>query len=305
MGASSLSWSRARGSSVDPRLVVALAVVWLVWGSTYLAMRVAVAALPPFLMAGARFVLAGGALLAYVKMRGGDLPNVRAWVFAAPIGALLFLIGNGFVVVAEQTLPSSVAAVVCATTPLVATGFAALRGERPRRVEVAGMALGFGGVVLLGVGSPLATGGGRGLLVVLAPLGWAAGSLLARAVGGGLGAAAAQMIAGGLWMLAVAAISGERLPAEIVWSSAAAWLYLVVFGSIVGFSAYSWLLCNARPAVAMSYAYVNPVIAVLLGAVLGGERLGWATLGATSLIASGVMVAVVLARRSASPPRRR
>lgn len=294
----------ARATALDGRLVLALGAVWLIWGSTYLAMRVAVAALPPFLMAGSRFVLAGAVLLALVRARGDAWPRARTWALALPIGALLFLVGNGFVVVAEQTLPSSVAAVVCATTPLVASGVAATRGEPPRGVEIVGMLLGLAGVALLGLGSPLASGGARGFLVLLAPIGWATGSLIARADAKavGLGPAGAQMVAGGAWMLLASAVLGERLPSHVPWTSLAAWVHLVVFGSVVGFSAYSWLLRNARPAVAMSYAYVNPVIAVLLGAAVGGERLGWATLGATALIASGVMAAVVLARRTKNRP---
>jgi drug/metabolite transporter (DMT)-like permease len=308
MSASTLSPAPSLASRprIDLRLVVALGAVWLIWGSTYLAMRVAVAGLPPFGMAGTRFVLAGFALLAIVRARGDSMPSRRAWLVAIPVGALLFLCGNGLVVVAEQTLPSSVAAIVCATTPLVASGLAAFRGERPRRVEIIGMVLGIAGVGLLGLGSPLAVAGWRALLVLLAPVGWALGSLIARSEsakesGGGargLGAAGAQMMAGGVWMLLMSLVLGEHMPQTIPWQSTVAWLYLVVFGSLVGFTAYSWLLANSRPAVAMSYAYVNPVIAVLLGAALGGELLGWPTLGATALIGGGVMAAVVLGRKS-------
>lgn len=289
---------------LDVRLVVALTALYLIWGSTYLAMRVAVVGLPPFGMAGTRFVLAGGALLAITRARGETMPSLRAWVVAVPVGALLFLCGNGLVVVAEQTLPSSVAAIVCATTPLVASGLMAIRGERPSRAEILGMVLGIAGVALLGIGSPLAVAGWRALLVLLAPIGWAIGSLIARSEAAkasgasrGLGAAGAQMIAGGVWMLLMSRLLGEHMPAELAARSVLAWGYLVVFGSLVGFSAYSWLLAHSRPAVAMSYAYVNPVIAVLLGAALGGEHLGWATLGATVLIGGGVMAAVVLGRK--------
>jgi drug/metabolite transporter (DMT)-like permease len=294
-------------SRLDPRLVVALLALYLIWGSTYLAMRVAVVGLPPFGMAGTRFVLAGGALLAITRARGETMPSRRAWLVAVPVGALFFLCGNGLVVVAEQTLPSSVAAVVCATTPLIASGMMGFRGERPTRAEILGMVLGVAGVVLLGLGSPLAVAGPRALLVLLAPVGWALGSVVARSEAAkasgasrGLGAAGAQMMTGGLWMLLTSAVLGEHMPSEVAWGSVLAWGYLVVFGSLVGFSAYSWLLAHSRPAVAMSYAYVNPVIAVLLGAALGGERLGWATLGATVLIGGGVMAAVVIGRKTAT-----
>lgn len=296
---------------LELRLVMALGAVWILWGSTYLAMRIAVAGLPAFGMAGTRFVLAGGALLVITRLRRQTLPSVRTWMVAIPVGALLFLVGNGLVVVAEKTLPSSVAAIVCATTPLIASGLVAIRGERPRRVEVIGMVLGVAGVALLGIGSPLAVSGWRALLVLFAPVGWALGSLIARSEAAkeaakekgsarGLGAAGAQMLVGGVWMLLMSLVLGEHMPSAIPWQSAVAWVYLVVFGSLVGFSAYSWLLAHSRPAVAMSYAYVNPVIAVLLGAALGGETLGWATLGATVLIGGGVMASVVLGRARAA-----
>jgi len=280
------------------RLVLALFAVWVIWGSTYLAMRIAVHGLPAFLMAGTRFVLAGSSLLAIVRLRGERMPSKREWLMAIPIGGLLFLVGNGLVVVAEQTLPSSVAAVVCATTPLVASALAAFGGERPTRIEVFGMLLGIVGVGLLGVGSPLSGAGTRGLLVLLAPVGWAVGSLIARRQKtSGIAPAGAQMIAGGVWMLGMALVLGERVPTHVDRASGLAWLYLVFVGSLVGFTAYSWLLRNARPAVAMSYAYVNPVIAVLLGAALGGEALGWATASATAFIATGIIAVAVLGRK--------
>ena len=282
-------------------LVLALGAVWIIWGSTYLGMRIAVAGLPPFLMAGTRFVAASALLLAFLRVRGEAMPSRREWLVAIPVGALLFLIGNGLVVVSEQTLPSSIAAVVCATTPLITSGLTSLRGERPTRVEILGMVLGLAGVALLGIGSPLAGAGMRGLLIVLAPVGWALGSLIARKEkSSGLGSAAPQMMSGGLWMLLASFVFGEHMPEHVPWQSGVAWVYLVVVGSLVGFTAYSWLLRNARPAVAMSYAYVNPIIAVILGAALGGETLGLVTLVATVLIASGIVAAVVLGRRAKS-----
>jgi drug/metabolite transporter (DMT)-like permease len=289
---SSSSSSSAR--RFDPRLLMALLAVWIVWGSTYLAMRFAVEALPPLGMAGARFVVAGAVLFGILKMRGEPMPDARSWLVAAPVGVLLFLVGNGLVVVAEQSIPSSLAAMVCATTPLVVTGLEAARGNRPKAVDLAGIVLGFAGVVLLAVRSPLAHAGLRGSLIVLAPLGWALGSLLSRGQrGNGMSNAAAQMTCGGVSMLLASLVLGESMPATMPWRSVAAWGYLVVFGSVVGFTAYSWLLKNARPAVALSYAYVNPIVAALLGALIGGETLGWPVAIATALIASGVMAVVV------------
>jgi drug/metabolite transporter (DMT)-like permease len=279
-------------------VAVALVALYLVWGSTYLAMRFAVEGLPPLGMGGVRFVLAGSVLLAIVRWRGLALPTKKQWALSVPLGALFFLCGNGLVVIAEKTIDSSIAAVVCATTPLVAGAIGGMMGERPSRAEVIGTALGLSGVAVLAFGSPLATSGARGLFVLFAPVGWAIGSMLSRRAGAtGLGCAASQMISGGVWMLLASALAGEHVPAELSFRSAFAWSYLVLFGSLVGFSAYVFLLGRTRPAVAMSYAYVNPIVAVLLGALLGGEHIGPATILATALIAAGVMCAVMLRAR--------
>ncbi|UJR83135.1 drug/metabolite exporter YedA [Sandaracinus amylolyticus] len=291
-------------STFDRRIALALLAIYLIWGSTYLAMRVAVESLPPWGQAGLRFACAGLVLLAVARARGEAWPSRRTWIVALPIGALLFGVGNGFVAAAERTVPSGLAAVVCATTPLIAAGLSAVRGDRPQRAEVIGMVLGIGGVALLALGSPLASAGLDGLMIVLAPVGFASGSLWARsharAHGVGLAATAAQMMAGGACLLALSAATGERVPSEIEWRSVIAWAHLVVFGSLVGFTAYAWLLRNARPAVAMSYAYVNPIVAVLLGAALAGESLTWTTALAGLLIAAGVMSALL---RATARPR--
>ena len=290
----------AARSRVNLTLFLALLTVYVIWGSTYLAMRIAVAALPPWGMAGTRFLAAGLGALAIARFRGAALPTRADWLRALPAGFGLFFIGNGFIAVAEQTLPSSLCAVAAATTPLLAAAMNAARGERPRRAELLGMLVGLAGVVVL-MGSSLRGGGWRSVLVALAPVGFALGSLLVRARGKGgsaLAVAAPQMIAGGAAMLGTSLVLGERFPgfASLPLGAAAAWLYLVVAGSLVGFTAYAWLLRHARPAVAMSYAYVNPIVAVLLGAALGGEHLGPSTVVAAALIASGVMLATALRR---------
>ncbi|WP_053236408.1 EamA family transporter [Sandaracinus amylolyticus] len=283
--------------SLDPRLVGALATIYLIWGSTYLAMRVAVESLPPFGQAGLRFVVAGTVLLAIARWRGEAWPRARTWLVALPIGALLFGAGNGLVAAAERTVPSGIAAVVCATTPLIAAGAGALSGERPTRAELGGMMLGLAAVIVLALGSPLGGAGLDGVLIVLAPIGFALGSLWSRAEGRArpgtaLGATATQMMLGGATLLAVSALVGEPVPHEIPLRAAVAWLHLVVLGSLVAFTAYAWLLRHARPAVAMSYAYVNPIVAVVLGAVLAGEAISWATAIAGAAIAGGVMWAI-------------
>jgi drug/metabolite transporter (DMT)-like permease len=284
----------------DPRIALALATVYVIWGSTYFAMRIAVSSLPPWSMAGSRFLTAGLLSLVIARARNEELPGKREWLLAVPTGLLLFVIGNGLVAVAEQSLSSSVAAVVAATTPLFATAIRAARGERATRPEVVGMVLGLLGVVVLARGAEeLFTA--RGVVLLVAPVGFAAGSLLVRSSGpqrGGLAVAAPAMIAGGGIMVALGAASGERLPVAFPWNAAGAWLYLVVVGSVIAFTTYAWLLRHTSPTVSMSHAYVNPLVAVVLGAAVGGERFGTTALFATMLIAAGVMIAVATKRRA-------
>jgi drug/metabolite transporter (DMT)-like permease len=285
------------GAAIPRRgpLLVALAAVYIVWGSTYLAMRIAVHGLPPMMMGGIRFTIGGAILMTYLAARGAPLPTFRQWLYALPVGGLLFIGGNALVAIAEKSISSGIAAVVCATMPLWMALFALATGERPRLREWLGLAVGFAGVVVLSSGAELQTDIGATVVLMIAPLAWACGSLLARRLPmpAGLMAAAVQMLAGGVLLLGVSLASGERLPAVVPTSAWLAVAYLVVFGSLIAFSAYSWLLRNARPAVATSYAYVNPALAVLLGAALGAETIGWTTLIATPLIVGAVAIIVL------------
>jgi drug/metabolite transporter (DMT)-like permease len=290
---------------VDPRLLVSLVAVYIIWGSTYLAMRVAVHELPPLLMASMRFLAAGTLLLWIAVRRGATVPPPRDWLRVAPIGACLFLGGNGFVAMAETTIPSGGAAVVCATMPLWAGVLGRVLGEPVTVREWMSLVIGFVGVIVLMGGPTLGSDTAHVVLLIGSPIMWAIGSLLARRtrdVGGDhatLVGPALQMLTGGAILIVVSALRGEAMPAH---ASIEAWLalaYLFVFGSVVGFTAYAWLLHHARPVVATSYAYVNPIIAVLLGAALDGEALGWRTLVANALIVGAVMLA--LRRGSANP----
>lgn len=276
---------------------MALVILYIVWGTTYLALRFAVLGLPPWGLAGTRFLAAGLLALAVAKARGETLPTRSEWLHGVPSGFCLFFVGNGLVAVAEQSLPSSLAAVVAATTPLFASAMSALRGERPTCAETLGMLLGLAGVVLLVGSGTLFEAGVRGLVLLVAPVGFAAGSLLVRARGtsaSALAGATPQMVAGGVAMIAMSLVTREQLPAEVPLSALVAWVYLVIVGSLVGFTAYAWLLRHARASVAMSYAYVNPLVAVVLGAVVAGEPLAWSSAAAAALIAGGVMLAVTL-----------
>lgn len=275
-------------------VIVALLTVYLVWSSTYYALRVAVEALPPLLMGGTRYLIAGAVLMAFGRFRGLALPTARHWVSALPAGVLLFLIGNGFVALAEVKLSSAVAAVVVATMPMFAAAMNPLFGEKSRGGEWLGMVLGFGGVVVLSLNGELRSEWSSALLLFIAPIGWATGSMLTRKLPSPAGtmAPATQMMVGGAIMLVAGLVRGEHPPAELHARAVLAVLYLIVFGSLAGFTAYSYLLKTTRPALAMSYSYVNPPIAVLVGAWLGKEHIGPEMLIAVGLIAAGTFALI-------------
>jgi drug/metabolite transporter (DMT)-like permease len=279
----------------------ALAIVYVVWGSTYLAIRVAVESMPPLLMAGVRFLLAGLVLVVWrlaVLGKGAKLPTVREWLSAAIVGALLMLGGNGGVALAERTVPSGITALIVATVPLWIAVFDRVFFRRFLSAQrVAGLAIGFGAVAFL-VGSH--GGGGLdalGTSVALAgAIAWAAGSLYAR--GATLPqdtsiAIGMEMLAGGALLVAAGAGIGEFSSPTLLHPTAASWwafAYLVVFGALVGFSAYLWLLRVAPIARVSTYAYVNPIVAVLLGSIVLHEPVGAHTIAA----GAAILVAVAL-----------
>jgi drug/metabolite transporter (DMT)-like permease len=287
-------------SAARLRIGLSLLAVYLIWSSTYLALRFVVLALPPLLMVGTRFVVAGAILLLVLRLRGLPMPTSRQFAASVPGGVLLFLIGNGMVAVAERQASSGAAALLCATMPLCAAGINFLSGRRPHPREWLGMLLGFLGVVVLCLGRDLRAAPGAMLLLLLAPLGWALGSTWARQLPmpKGVMGGATQMLMGGLVSLLVALLRGEQLPTHWPLLAVGSLVYLVVFGSLVAFSAYTYLLGHTRPAVAMSYAYVNPGLAILLGAALGGEPLRREVLAASALIIAGVFLMTLLPRRA-------
>ena len=287
----------ARRAAVDPRLIASLAAVYLIWSSTYLVLRIAISELPPLLTASIRYAAAGLVMLAVAKQRGAAWPSARQWLGVVPVGALFFLGGNGFVAIAELSVSSGGAAVVCATMPLWTGVLAAVSGERPSRREWLSLGLGFVGVLVLMGGPSLAGEPLHIVLIVLAPVCWALGSILARrnarsASHDAVMASAMQMLTGGAVLAIAGLLRSERLPAH---ASAHAWLavgYLVVFGSLVAFTAYLWLLRHARPVIATSYAYVNPILAVVIGAAVSGEALGVTTVIANVMIVGAVALAL-------------
>ena len=293
-----LAAERTRPATLTWRVVVALASVYVIWGSTYLAIAIVVAELPAMLSASMRFVAAGLVMMVIAMRRGVAIPRPAEWLRVLPIGALLFVGGNGFVAIAETSVSSGGAAVVCATMPIWVGMFGVVSDDKPSVREWMALLLGFAGVLVLMGGPSLAGEPLHVALILGAPVSWALGSVLARrlpptpANKDAFMLPAMQMLTGGAALAAVAAMRGERIPTD---ASAGAWLslaYLWLFGSLVAFTAYSWLLRNTRSVVATSYAYVNPPLAVAMGAVLYGEPLGWSTLVANVMIVVAVMLAL-------------
>lgn len=287
------------------QVAAALTAVYLIWGSTYLAIRFALeGGFPPFLLGGARFLLAGSVMYAVLRWRGDAAPTAAQWRNTAVMGVLLLLLGNGMVNVAEQTVSSGMAAVAVASAPLWMAMFALVRGERPSRLEWVGLAIGFVGVIGLNAGSSLRATPLGMIALLVATVSWSFGSIWSRGrdLPSPFMTAAAQMLCGGLAMLLLGVTLGERLPPQPSAKALGAFVYLVILGSIIGFSAYVWLLRNVRPALAGSYAYVNPAIAVLLGALMARERFTLVELAGMGVVLAGVVV-ITLARsgRSAAP----
>lgn len=283
-------------------LVAAFAAVYVVWGSTYLAIKFAIETLPPFLMAGARFLIAGFILYVWARARGAERPSWLHWRTSLIVGALLLLIGNGGVVTAEHYIASGLAALLVATEPLwvVLLNWARPGGARPTGKVMLGLLTGFAGVwLLVGGTGMLNTDQGYAtlfgaVLVIVAALSWAGGSLYslhAPVPRSPLLASGMQMLAGGALLLVAGTVTNEWTRFDLSDAtprSILAFLYLVVFGSIVGFTAYSWLLRVTTPARASTYAYVNPVSSVLLGWWLANEPLQARTLLAAAVIVFSV-----------------
>lgn len=282
-------------------IILAFAAIYLVWGSTYLAIRVVVETLPPFLSAGVRFVIAGGLLFAFLSALGLARPTPAQWRHATVAGGLLLVGGNGLVMWAEQHLSSGLTALIVALAPVWFALLDWLRpnGARPQFKTVLGIIIGFVGVLMLVNGRTgtmhVQAYWWSGLALILAGLSWAAGSLYSKYSpnsGSPWMNAAAQMLCGGVGLLLVGTLLGE--PFRTDWSrvsgrSLAALGYLIVFGSWIGFSAYVWLLKVSTPTRVSTYAYVNPVIAVFLGWAVLGESVNAHMLGGAMVILAGVI----------------
>lgn len=284
---------------LSPRVLVPLALlgVYLIWGSTYFAIRIALEGFPPFLMAAIRFPIAGGLMFAFLVWRGMPLPTPRQWLNCLITGTLLLGMGNGLVCYAEQTVASGIAAVAVASVALFIAIFTGLYGLWPSRLEWVGLIVGFTGVVVLNLGGELRGSPLGALALVFATLGWAFGSVWSRHqdMPQPMMSAAAQMLTGGVSLTLIALLRGEHFAAVPSLHATLAFVYLIVAGSILGFSAYIYLLHHTRAALASSYAYVNPPVAVLIGVLLAGESVRAVDLIGMAVILAGV-VTITLAR---------
>jgi drug/metabolite transporter (DMT)-like permease len=300
-------------ASSPAAVAAALAVVYVVWGSTYYAIRVAIDTMPPLLMAAVRFTIAGGLLFGLAATRGDRHADpIRAvhWRSALIIGVAMLSIGNGGVTIGEDYVPTGIAALLVATVPLWMAVFAhVFAGERVRRLTIVGIAIGLFGVALLirpganGGAAPVAM-----LALLIAPLSWAGGSVYARSAvlpARPLVATGMEMLTGGAVLFIAAAAHGEFGEVHLQALSArsvAAFFYLVVFGSIVAFSAYIWLLNHTSTSLVSTYAYVNPLVAVLLGWWLLSESISAQTLVAAGVIVAAVALIMHRSTPSAAPP---
>lgn len=303
------STAAERGPSMV-MLIAAFAAVYLIWGSTYLGIKIAIETLPPLLMAGARFMLAGALVYAWARWRRAAAPTRSNWIAATIVGGFLLLGGNGLICWAQQYVPSGLTALLVATVPMwmVVLDWAVFRGPRPTLIIIMGLAVGLLGMFVLVnpasfIGEPIHTVGA--ITILAACILWAVGSLYARRAplpSSGLLTIGMEMLAGGTLLTLAGLLRGEWSDVNLEamsWQSAAAFFYLIVFGSLIGFSAYIWLLRTVSPAAVSTYAYVNPVVAVLLGWGLANEPMGLRTIIAAGLIIAAVVL--ITTRRNKTP----
>lgn len=271
-------------------IVVALLALYIIWGSTYLGMRIALVDFPPFIMAGIRFLVAGTFLYTFLRARGTPAPTRAQWIGAAIVGTLLLGGGNGGVAFAEQWVASGLAAVGIAAVPLWTALLFGLMGRWPTRMEWLGLGLGFIGVILLNLENGVWANPIGAIVLLLAPMCWALGTALSTRVSlpAGFMASASQMLVGGSVLLIAGLLLGERMKGLPSIQGLEVMAFLIVCGSLVAFSAYGYLLRRVRPALATSYAYVNPLVAVGLGVGFAGEHITLLGVLAMFIILTGV-----------------
>jgi drug/metabolite transporter (DMT)-like permease len=283
-------------------VLACLAATWLIWGSTYLAIKWALVSFPPFYQMGTRFLVAGVLLAGWMRWRGARWPARREWINATILGALMLGVGYGLTAVAEETVSSGLVVVFVAIGPTLQTAMEWPYGVKPTRLEALGIAVGLVGLLGLAMGQGFAASPGGLLAVLTASFAWKLGSVwsqrgLPRVLGGrsldlapGAMGFASQMLAGGLQLVAVSLLLGEQPSWPVDPLALASWAYLVVAGSLIAFSAIMVLLQRTPTAVSSSYAYVNPIIGLLLGVTLGGETLQWGEWLAAALVTGSVVL---------------
>ena len=279
-------------------VLVCLAATWLIWGSTYLAIRFALVSLPPFFQMGSRFLVAGLLLMAWMRfVRGAAWPTRVQWRNALIVGSLMLGGGMGGTAYSEQTVGSGLVVAFIAIVPVLMVAMNWALGSHPAKAELAGIAVGVGGVLLLTQGAGFQASTAGLVAITVACVTWCTGSVMTQrgfALAPGATGFASEMICGGVVLLVLAAIDGEYPRLAAAWpptpSAVAAWAYLVVAGSLMAFNAYMVLLSQASPALASSYCFVNPVIAMLLGVTLGGETITGFEWAAAAIVLSGVVL---------------
>ena len=285
---------------MPPLLILCLAATWLVWGSTYLAIKYALLSFPPFFQMGTRFLFAGVLLLAWMRWRGAAWPDRTQWRNALVLGTLMLGGGMGGTAVAEVTVGSGLVVAFIAVSPLMIAALNLLWGVKPGRLEAAGIAVGLVGVLMLTQGAGFQASPAGLAAIAIACVTWSVGSVLSQRslpLAGGAMGFASEMVCGGVVLLVFSALAGERpqWPPQPV--ATAAWFYLVVFGSLIAFNAYMVLLARASSGLASSYTFVNPVVAMLLGVAVAGEVVTGFEWLAAGVVLAGV---VLMLRRPAT-----
>ncbi len=287
-----------------------LIALYFIWGSTFIGMKFAIESFPPFMMASLRFLVAGGLLYGVLRLTGAPGPSLTEWGGAAVVGTLLLSVGNAGVAYAQQWVDTGAAAMVIATVPIWVTMFSGLGGEWPHRREWLGIALGLLGVVILNLDGNMRASPLGATVLLVAAASWGFGSVLGKRLPlpSGSMSSAAQMLAGGAVLAVVSWLHGEKMTATPTADAMLALVYLVLFGSFVAYSAYLYLLKTVRPALATSYAFINPLVAMALGSWLVSERIGVFEVIAMVIILIGVMLVLLpglLVRASSSGSARR
>ena len=281
------------------KVYIALLTLYLAWSSTYLAIRFSLESFPPLFTAGSRYMLVGLIMFLYMRWRGALPPTKAQWKGSAIVGTFLLLGGTGGVVYAMQWVGSGTAALVLATTPLWTVLFSGIWKQWPAKNEWIGLMLGFAGIVLMNIHGDLRAHPGGAILLLLSAASWSFGSVLSLrlTLPSGAMASALQMFSGGLVVLIVGFATGEHVPSHPSARAIAALLYLAIFGSLLGYTAYTYLLKHVRPSLATSYSYVNPGLAVLLGVWFAGERITMTGIVAMLTILTGVVLVIAGERK--------